>query len=316
MQRGRVSQQREPNFTHSMTLSKRIFFFLLTNVAVIAVASVMLSLFNVAPYLSGTGLNYQSLLVFAAIFGFSGSIVSLLISKWMAKHAFGIRIIDTPTNDHERFVRDTIEHLARKASIGMPEVGIYDSPEANAFATGASKHNALVAVSTGLLHEMSRDEVEGVLGHEISHIANGDMVTMALIQGVVNTFVIFFARIAAYGVQMFLSRDDEGEGIGMLAYHLTAIVFEILFGILASIIVMAFSRQREFRADRGSAQLLGREKMIAALTRLQSLKETLVDPRGKAFNAMKISDKPSPILALFSSHPPLALRIEALKRSA
>jgi len=298
-----------------MTWSKRILIFLVTNIAVIAVASVMLSVFNVAPYLDGTGLNYQSLLVFASIFGFSGSIISLLISKWMAKRAFGIQLITEPQSDQERFVRDTIEHLARNASIGMPEIGIYNSPEANAFATGWNRNNALVAVSTGLLQNMTRDEVEGVLGHEISHIANGDMVTLALIQGVVNTFVIFFARIAAYGVQLFLSRDEEGDGIGMLAYHITAIVFEILFGILASTIVMAFSRHREFRADRGSAQLLGREKMVAALERLQSLKETLVDPRGKAFSAMKISDKPSSVMALFSSHPPLKDRISALKES-
>lgn len=297
-----------------MTWTKRILIFLLTNIAVIAVASVMLSIFNVAPYLDGTGLNYQSLLVFAAIFGFSGSLVSLLISKWMAKRAFGIQLITEPRNDQERFVRNTIDHLARKASIGMPEVGIYTSSEANAFATGWNKNNALVAVSTGLLEHMTRDEVEGVLGHEISHVANGDMVTLALIQGVVNTFVIFFARIAAYGAQMFISRDSEGDGVGMLAYHITAIVFEILFGILASIIVMAFSRQREFRADKGSAQLLGREKMIAALERLATLKETLIDPRGKAFSAMKISDKPSPVLALFSSHPPIKERIEALKQ--
>lgn len=297
-----------------MSFMKRIFLFLLTNIAVIAIASIVLSVLNVRPYLEASGINYQSLLIFSAVFGFSGSLISLLLSKWMAKNAFGVRILQQPQTSDEQFIVQTVQTLARQASIGMPEVGIYDSPEANAFATGWNRNNALVAVSTGLLHEMEKDEIEAVLGHEISHIANGDMVTLTLIQGVVNTFVIFFARIAAYAVQTFFSKDNEQGGFGTLAYSFTSIVFEILFGILASTIVMAFSRYREFRADSGSAQFLGKEKMIKALKKLELLQNHLVDPRGKSFATMKISDRPSKFLSLFSSHPPLADRIEALKK--
>ncbi len=300
-----------------MAWTKRIILFIATNVAVILLVSVILSVFNVAPYLSGTGIDHQGLLIYAAIFGFAGSFFSLFTSKWMAKQAFGISLITEPRTDDERFLVQAVAGLAQRASIGMPEVGIYDSAEANAFATGWNRNNALVAVSTGLLANMTRDEVEGVLGHEVSHVANGDMVTLTLIQGVVNTFVIFFARIAAHAVQMFLSRNsDEGANTGGIAYHLTAMVFEIIFGIFASMIVMAFSRYREFRADAGSASLLGgREKMIAALSKLRVMQDTLVDPRGTAFSAMKISDKGS-FLALFSSHPPLEKRIEALRKAA
>ncbi|MBP9749994.1 MAG: protease HtpX [Candidatus Pacebacteria bacterium] len=298
-----------------MAWTKRIILFVVTNIAVILLVSLILSIFNVAPYLSGSGLDYTSLLIYAALFGFAGSFISLFTSKWMAKRAFSIEIITEPRTDDERFVRDTVAGLAQRASIGVPEVGIYDSPEANAFATGWNKNNALVAVSTGLLANMTRDEAEGVLGHEVSHVANGDMVTLTLIQGVVNTFVIFFARIAAHVVQTFMSRDnEEGAAVGGFAYHMIAMLFEIVFGIFASMLVMAFSRHREYRADAGSASLLGREKMISALTKLRALQETLVDPRGTAFNAMKISDKPS-FLSLFSSHPPLEKRIEALKNS-
>lgn len=292
---------------------KRIFLFLLTNIAVIAVASITLSIFNVAPYLTGTGLDYKSLLIFAAVFGFSGSIVSLLISKWMAKMAFGIEIIKEARTPDEQFVISKVRELATRSKIGMPEVGIYDSPEPNAFATGWNKNNSLVAVSTGLLAELDRDEVEGVLGHEIAHVANGDMVTLALIQGVVNTFVIFFARIAAYAVSTAISKDEEGEGVSQLTYFIVSIVFEILFGILASIIVMYFSRYREFRADKGSAKLLGSGKMISALKKLQLLQDRLIDNRGKAFNTMKISDRQNKFFALFSSHPPLGDRIKALQ---
>jgi heat shock protein HtpX len=295
-----------------MAISKRIFFFLLTNIAVIAVISIIMSVFNIAPYLSEQGINYQSLLIFAALFGFGGAFISLFLSKWMAKSAFGIKPIQQAQTPDEQFIVNTVRSLANKSHIKMPEVGIYNSPEPNAFATGWNKNASLVAVSTGLLENLEKDEVEGVLGHEISHIANGDMVTLTLIQGVVNTFVIFFARIAAYGVQMFLSRDDEGEGMSQIAYFVTSIVFEILFGILASTIVMAFSRHREYRADAGSARLLGKDKMIRALERLGGLKEKLIDPRGKQFATMKIADKQS-IFALFSSHPPIEKRIAALK---
>lgn len=296
-----------------MSWTKRIFFFLLTNLAVIAVVSIIMSVFNVQPYLTSSGLDYKSLLIFASLFGFTGSIVSLFISKWMAKRAFGIRIITQASTSDEQFVVRTIKDLAERSRIGTPEIGIYESPEPNAFATGWNKNNSLIAVSTGLLENLDRDEVEGVIGHEVSHIANGDMVTLALIQGVVNTFVIFFARIAAYAVQTFMSNDEEGEGAGGLAYHLTAIAFEIFFGILASMIVMAFSRHREFRADAGSSGLLGKDKMRRALEKLARLQDGVVDPRGKEFATMKISDRPSPFLSLFSSHPPIEKRIEALR---
>jgi heat shock protein HtpX len=297
-----------------MAWSKRIFFFILTNLGVIAVASVTLGLFNVTPYLTEAGIDYRSLLIFSAVFGFSGSIISLLISKWMAKRAFGVRVIKAPETDEERFLFETVTRLSSRLKIGMPEVGIYVSPEANAFATGWNKNKALVAVSSGLMQNMTRDELEGVIGHEMAHIANGDMVTLTLIQGVVNTFVIFFARIAAYVVQTFVSRDNEEGGVGSLAYTLTALVFEVIFGIIASTIVMAFSRYREYRADAGSADLVGRERMVKALSKLKLLTGTLVDPRGKAFSTMKISDQPSKFTSLFSSHPPLDKRIEALSR--
>jgi len=297
-----------------MSWMKRISLFLLTNIAVIALVSLVLSVFNVAPYLSSSGLNYTSLLIFSALFGFSGAFVSLFLSKWMAKRAFSIQMIDQPKTEEEQFLFSTVSRLAQQSSLRVPEIGIYNSPEANAFATGWNKNKALVAVSSGLLSTLSHDEVEGVLGHEISHIANGDMVTLTLIQGVVNTFVIFFARIAAYGVQTFLSRDEEGEGMSSIAYYITAMVFEVLFGIFASIIVMSFSRHREFRADAGSAHLLGKERMIKALEKLDLLKDSVKgETRGKAFAAMKISDKPSPFFALFSSHPPLKKRIEVLR---
>jgi len=294
---------------------KRIFLFLAANIAIIAVISTILSIFNVQPYLTPYGLDYQSLLIYSAIVGFAGSFVSLFISKWMAKHAYGIEILTTPRTSEERFLVETIRGLAQKAGIGVPEIGIYESPEPNAFATGWNRNNALVATSTGLLEAMTHEEVEGVLGHEIAHIANGDMVTMTLLQGVVNTFVIFFARIAAYAVQAFLNRGRDNENIGGIAYYLTSIVFEIFFGILASTLVMWFSRHREFRADAGSAQFFGSPtKMISALEKLQRLQNRPVDERGKQFATMKISDRPSHFAAIFSSHPPLEKRIEALKK--
>ena len=291
---------------------KRIGLFLATNLAIIAVISLILSMFNVQPYLTQYGLNYQSLLIYALIVGFTGSFISLFISKWMAIHAFSIHLIEKPSNKAESWLVDKVNTLAQQRNIGMPDVGIYESPEPNAFATGWNKNNALVAVSTGLLQSMDPDEVEGVLGHEISHVANGDMVTLALIQGVVNTFVIFFARIAAFLVTQFLRRDSEQAHDGFV-YYGVAILFELLFGILATIIVMWFSRYREFRADAGSAQYVGKTKMIKALRRLQQLTGKIPeDDRAPAFNAMKISGH-SRWLSLFSSHPPLEKRIAALK---
>ncbi|WP_412757753.1 protease HtpX [Legionella bozemanae] len=293
---------------------KRIVLFLVTNLAIILVISFILSVFNVSPYLTQYGLNYQALLIFAAIIGFTGSFISLFISKWMAIHAFNVQLIEKPTTESELWLMNEVRSLAQKRNIGMPDVGIYDSPEPNAFATGWNKNKALVAVSTGLLNAMNEEEVQGVLGHEISHVANGDMVTLTLIQGVVNTFVIFFARIAAFFVMQFFRRDND-EGVqGGFVYYGVALIFELLFGILASIIVMWFSRYREFRADRGSAQYVGKNKMIKALQRLQQLMDkTPEDNRAPAFKAMKISSHDG-WFALFSSHPPLEKRIEALQK--
>ncbi len=293
---------------------RRIALFLATNLAIILVISFVLSLFNIGPYLTQYGLNYQALLIYALIIGFTGSFISLFISKWMAIHAFNIQLIDKPANEAESWILNQVRNLAKKRNIGMPDVGIYESPEPNAFATGWNKNNALVAVSSGLLQSMDEEELEGVLGHEISHIANGDMVTLSLIQGVVNTFVIFFARIAAFFVTQFFRRDGE-EGIaGGFVYYGVALIFELLFGILASMIVMWFSRYREFRADKGSAQYVGKDKMIKALQRLQLITEkTPIDDRAPAFNTMKISGHDS-WFALFASHPPLEKRIEALQK--
>lgn len=293
---------------------KRIALFLATNLAIVVVISIILSIFNVQPYLTQHGLNYESLLIYAAVIGFAGSFISLFISKWMAIHAFNIEIIKKPTTEVEFWLIAIVKKLVKQNGIGMPEVGIYQSPEPNAFATGWNKNNALVAFSTGLLASMDQDEIEGVLGHEVSHIANGDMVTLTLIQGVVNTFVIFFARIAAFFVSQFFRRDDsEGMHDGFV-YYGVALLFEIFFGILATMIVMWFSRYREFRADAGSAKTVGKEKMIKALERLQQvMNKTPEDDRAPAFNAMKITGHHR-WLALFSSHPPLEKRIKALRK--
>ncbi|MBF0290116.1 MAG: protease HtpX [SAR324 cluster bacterium] len=293
---------------------KRIGLFLATNVAIIVVISILLSFFNVQPYMTRNGLNYQSLFIYAAIVGFTGAFISLFISKWMAKMAYSIEIIDRPGNRTEEWLFSTVKHLASENGIGMPEVGIYDSAEPNAFATGWNRNSALVAVSTGLLEYMDEDELEGVLAHEVAHVANGDMVTLTLIQGVVNTFVIFFARIAAFLVSQFFRGNDENESSmsSSFAYYGIAMLFEILFGILATMIVMWFSRYREFRADSGSADHVGSRKMIKALQKLQRLRETPVDPRGKEFATMKISGRHT-WMKFFSSHPPLEKRIAALE---
>ena len=290
---------------------KRVFLFLATNLAVILVLSIVLSVLS-----SWLGINRQGmggLLLMAAVFGFGGSFISLLISKWVAKRSYGVQIIEQPRSEMEHWLLSTVTRQAQQAGIGMPEVGIYDSPEMNAFATGASRNNALVAVSSGLLYSMSRDEAEAVLAHEVSHVANGDMVTLTLIQGVVNTFVIFFARLVAGLISNFLRSDDEEEGAGMggLAYMATVFVLEMIFGILASIIVMWFSRQREFRADAGSAKLAGRDKMIAALERLRQGHEPQLEGTMMAFG---INGKRS-MSELFMSHPPLEKRIEALRQN-
>ncbi|MCD6044952.1 MAG: htpX 1 [Gammaproteobacteria bacterium] len=295
-------------------MGKRIILFLLTNLAVIVVASFILNLFGVTPYLTQKGLNYQSLFIFALIFGFAGAIISLLLSKTIAIYGYGVKRIQSPSSSEERLLFATVQNLAQKANIGMPEVGIYNSPEPNAFATGWNKNKSLVAVSTGLLQNMNQQELNGVLGHEISHIANGDMVTMTLLQGVLNTFVIFFARIVAFAIAQVLQKDEEGGGISTMAYWLISMVFEMVFGILASLVVLAFSRRREFRADAGSVRLVNKASMIAALQRLQQITAAApVDNRVPSMAAFKISHQ-SRFGRLFASHPPLEARIEALQK--
>ncbi len=295
---------------------KTISLYLATNLAVIFVISIILSIFNVSPYLTQHGLDYRSLLIFAMIVGFAGSLFSLFTSKWMATRAFDIQLITQPKNAMESWLFNAIKHMAQQRGIGMPEVGIYASEEPNAFATGWNRNHALVAVSTGLLNTMSQDEVEGVLGHEISHVANGDMVTMTLLQGVVNTFVIFFARIAAFFVAQFFSRNDQETDGGGLVYNMVAIFFQLFFGIFATMIVMWFSRHREYRADAGSAQYVGRDKMTHALQRLGNvIPQVPEDDRAPAFNTMKIAGYPSHWSELFASHPPIEKRIAALQQA-
>lgn len=288
---------------------KRIGLFLLTNIAVIAVASIVLSLLGVGSTLQANGVDLAlgNLLAFAAVFGFAGSFVSLALSKFMAKKMTGAQVIENPRNADEQWLVDTVRRQAEKAGIGMPEVAIYNAPDPNAFATGMTKNKALVAVSTGLLRNMTRNEVEAVLGHEVAHIANGDMITMALVQGVVNTFVIFFARIAGHFVDRVILKNESGHGIG---YYVASFIFEIIFGILASIITMWFSRRREFHADNGGAYLAGKENMIAALRRLQMMQPGELPDQMAAFG---ISNRPSKLGALFMSHPPLEDRIAALE---
>lgn len=292
---------------------KRVFLFLATNLAVIVVFSVVWMLlsrfFGLSTFTSEYGVNYGGMLVFCALFGFGGAFISLLMSKWVAKRGTGMMVIEQPRNEVERWLVETVRRQAQQAGIGMPEVGIYDAPEINAFATGASRNNGLVAVSTGLLRAMDKDEAEAVLAHEVSHIANGDMVTMTLLQGVLNTFVMFFARIIGNIVDRVILRNEEGPGIG---YFVTVLVLDIVFGILASIIVMRFSRWREFRADAGGAALAGRGKMIAALERLSMTYGESTLPKQVA--AFGISGGVGHGLRrLFLSHPPLEERIAALR---
>jgi len=292
----------------------RILLFLATNVAILVVLSVVFRLLGLEGILAENqvDLNLQALLVMSAVIGFAGSFISLFISKWMAKRSMGVQVIDPqqPRNDNERWLLNTVQHLAQKANIGMPEVGVFDSPDPNAFATGANKNKALVAVSTGLMRSMNREEVEAVLGHEVTHVSNGDMVTMALIQGVVNTFVVFLSRLVGFFVDRVILRNDRGLGIG---YFISSIIAQIVLGILASMIVMWFSRRREFRADAGGASLAGRHQMIDALKRLQTnAPDVSVMPEQMAAFGIHGS-KPSGLRALLMSHPPLEQRIAALE---
>ncbi|MCB1813687.1 MAG: protease HtpX [Candidatus Competibacteraceae bacterium] len=291
---------------------RRIFLFLLTNLAVMLVLGVVLNIVMTAFGIPRD--SYAGLLVIALIFGMGGAVISLLMSKSMAKRATGAQVLSQPTTATERWLVETVQRQAQAAGIGMPEVAIYHAPEINAFATGANRNNALVAVSTGLLNSMNQDEAEAVLGHEVSHIANGDMVTLTLIQGVVNTFVIFLARVIANIISSSMrGSNQEGGGLGFMAYIAIVFVLEAVFGILASMIVAWFSRQREFRADAGGASLAGRQKMIAALERLQQQSQPSHLPDQMA--AFGISGKGSGLMALFASHPPLAQRIEALRQA-
>ena len=291
---------------------KRVVLFLVTNIAVILVLSIVVKLLGVDQVLSANGINYISLLIFAAVIGFGGSFISLAMSKWMAKRSTGAQVIMPPRSDAEIWLTNTVQKHASQAGIGMPEVAVFESDSPNAFATGMNKNKALVAVSTGLLRTMKRDEVEAVLGHEISHVANGDMITLSLIQGVVNTFVIFLSRIVGYFVDRVILKNEEGHGIG---FFMTNIVAQIVFGILASIIVMWFSRKREYLADAGGAKLAGAGSMIAAL---ESLRRSAIEPLPGQMKAFGIAGKPSTsgLKLLFMTHPPLEDRIEALKRSA
>jgi heat shock protein HtpX len=293
---------------------KRVVLFLATNIAIIFVLSITLRILGVERILDeqGVGLDINNLLVFAAVFGFGGSFISLAISKWTAKRFTGAQVITSPTNSQEQWLVQIVHRQAQQAGIGMPEVAIYDSPDVNAFATGMSRNNALVAVSSGLLNSMTRDEAEAVLGHEVSHVANGDMVTLALIQGVVNTFVIFLSRVIGHVVDRVVFKVERGHGP---AFWVTAIVAEVVLGILASTIVMWFSRQREFRADAGGARLAGREKMIAALQRLQaSVNQPHLPDQLAAFGIN--GGLGQGLKRLFMSHPPLEERIATLKRQA
>ncbi|MGD9000055.1 MAG: protease HtpX [Granulosicoccaceae bacterium] len=293
---------------------KRIVLFLLTNIAIIAVLSITLRLLGVDSILDEqqVGLDINALLVFSAVLGFGGSFISLLISKWSAKMMTGAKVIEQPRTAEEIWLVDTVRRQARQAGIGMPEVAIYNAPEINAFATGASRNKALVAVSSGLLQGMSRDEAEAVLGHEVSHVANGDMVTLTLIQGVVNTFVIFLSRVIGHVVDRVVFKVERGHGP---AFFITAFIAQIVLGILASTIVMWFSRQREFRADAGGAKLAGRQKMIAALERLRTQHGAAPLPDQLAafgFNGGLAQG----MKKLFMSHPPLEQRIAALRANS
>jgi heat shock protein HtpX len=292
---------------------KRILLFLATNLAIIFILNITLHLLGVDRILNaqGTGLNYNALLIFAAVFGMGGAFISLAMSKWTAKRFTGAHVIERPANEDQRWLVETVQRLARAAGIGMPEVAVYDSADVNAFATGMSRDKALVAVSSGLLHAMSRDEAEAVLGHEVSHVANGDMVTLALIQGVVNTFVIFLSRVIGDIIDRAVFKNERGHGP---AFWIISIVAELVLGILASTIVFWFSRRREFRADAGGARLAGREKMIAALERLAGLHSQPLPDQMAAFGiAGGIGQG---MRRLFMTHPPLSERIAALRAQA
>jgi heat shock protein HtpX len=298
---------------------KRIFLFIVVNILVVLTISITLNFLGIRPYLSANGIDYSALLAFCAVVGFVGSFVSLALSRIMAKMMMGVRVIDPsrPGSQVERELVSVVHRLAQKAGLpAMPEVGIYESPEVNAFATGPTKSRSIVAVSTGLLQRMDSAAVEGVLGHEIAHISNGDMVTMTLLQGIVNTFVMFFARIAAWGVsQAMAGNRDSNEGPSPLIHFVAVIVFEILFSLLGAVVVSYYSRRREFRADTGGAFLAGKEKMVHALRSLKASIGGPVDESNQSIAALKISGRSGGLMSLLASHPDLDVRIEALQKA-
>jgi heat shock protein HtpX len=299
-----------------MAFAKRIFFFALVNIAMVLTISFVLSIFNVRPYLHAYGLDYSSLAIFCLVWGMGGAFFSLALSRVIAKWTMGIQLVDVNSPGESGELARSVQKLAMAARLPMPQVGIFDSAQPNAFATGPTKNRALVAVSTGLLRTMRPNELEGVLAHEITHVANGDMVTMTLIQGVVNAFVMFLARIAAFAImQAMQSRNDRDSGrstAGGMMYFMTTMVFELVFGLIGAIIVSSFSRWREFRADRGGAMLAGREAMQSALRRLQSFQQPEQAPASPALAALMINGKRGGFMNLFATHPPLDVRIERL----
>lgn len=289
----------------------RILLFLATNLAVVLVASITLSLLGVGSYMTSQGLDYNNLLIFCLVFGMAGSVVSLLISKWMAKRSMGVHIIEQASNADEQWLLSTVKELSQKARIGMPEVGVFASPQANAFATGWNRNNALVAVSTGLLNKMSREEVKAVLGHEIGHVANGDMITLTLIQGVVNAFVMFFARIIGSFVDRAILKNENGHGLG---FYISTFIAEMILGILASTIVFWFSRRREYRADIAGAELVSPAAMVSALARLKAEYDQPSDMPDEMVAFGISGELKNALGGLFMSHPPLDKRINALKQ--
>lgn len=298
---------------------KRIGLFLLTNILIVATIGIVTSVLGVGRYISQAGIDYSNLLVFCLLWGMVGSFISLLLSKFSAKMMMGVKVINpNSANSTERDLVNRVTRFARQANIAMPEVGIYESPEVNAFATGPTRNNSLVAVSTGLLNRMNSEELDGVLAHEVSHVANGDMVTMTLIQGAVNAFVMFLSRICAYALSTVFrgnSDDDEGPAYNPMIMMVLTFVFDIVFSILGSIVVAYFSRIREFRADAGGAKLAGRSSMVSALQNLQRMTDPIQDGRGEAMASLKISATKGGFMALFSTHPSLEDRIKALQSS-
>lgn len=291
---------------------KRVFLFLVTNIAIVVMLSIVASVLGINNYVSSQGINFENLILFALLMGFSGSIISLLISKKIAKWTMNLTMIDGTEGPTEKWIYGVVEKFAQEKGINMPEVSIYDSPEMNAFATGPTKNNSLVAVSTGLLRNLNKDEVEAVIGHEVAHVANGDMVTLTLVQGVVNTFVIVASRVVAFTLEKFINRgDEESEGQSWV-YYVSVIVLDILFGILASMIVSYYSRVREFAADKGGAELKNKQSMISALRKLGQQTPGHLPEAVKSFG---ISGQTSSFLALFSTHPPIEKRIEALENA-